>query len=76
MLTTDYCKSPPPHWTEGHQESFEHDGSSFGNLETVSHSFQSSQNIISDQCDQIGQVYKAFGNNKFAQISHILRQFL
>ena len=23
-----------------------------------------------------GQVFKAFGNNKFAQISHILRQFL
>ena len=23
-----------------------------------------------------GQIFKAFGNNKFAQISHILRQFL
>ena len=23
-----------------------------------------------------GQVFKAFGNNQFAQISHILRQFL
>ena len=25
---------------------------------------------------QFGQLYKAFGNNLFAQISHILRQFL
>ena len=23
-----------------------------------------------------GQLFKAFGNNQFAQISHILRQFL
>ena len=34
------------------------------------------------QCDQMGdflhfgQLFQAFGNNKFAQISHILRQFL
>ena len=25
---------------------------------------------------EFGQIFKAFGNNKFAQISHILRQFL
>ena len=35
-----------------------------------------------DQCDQIGrfiglgETLKAFGKNYFAQISHILRQFL
>ena len=28
------------------------------------------------QCDQIGQFFKACGNNNFAQITHIIRQFL
>ena len=38
--------------------------------------------VICGQCDQIGnvlhigQLFKAFGNNELAQISHILRQFL
>ena len=31
--------------------------------------------ILVDLLD-FGQVFKAFGNNYFAQISHILRQFL
>ena len=29
-----------------------------------------------DQCDQIGQPFKAAGNNYFAQIAHIFRQYL
>ena len=29
-----------------------------------------------NQCDQIGQLFKAFGYNSFAQISHMLRQVL
>ena len=38
--------------------------------------------VRSKQCDQIeqflhfGQLFQAFGNNYFSQISHILRQFL
>ena len=31
--------------------------------------------ILVDLLD-FGQLFKAFGNNKFVQISHILRQFL
>ena len=31
---------------------------------------------ILDDLLNFGQLFKAFGNNKFAQISHILRQFL
>ena len=31
--------------------------------------------ILGDLLD-FGQLFKAFGNNQFAQISHILRQFL
>ena len=38
-------------------------------------SLPSSVTRLGDVLD-FGQVFKAFGNNKFAQISHILRQFL
>ena len=31
---------------------------------------------ILDDLLNFGQLFKAFGNNKFAQISHIFRQFL
>ena len=31
---------------------------------------------ILDDLLNFGQLFKAFGNNKFAQISHILRHFL
>ena len=35
----------------------------------------SSMTTLGDLLD-IGQLFKAFGNNEFAQISHILSQFL
>ena len=31
--------------------------------------------VSCDQCDQIGQLFKACGNNYFAQIAHILGKF-
>ena len=31
--------------------------------------------VSCDQCDQIGQLFKACGNNYFAQIAHIFKNF-
>ena len=50
---------------------------SFGGRPYVHVQFESAYSVTrSGDLLDFGQLFKAFGNNQFAQISHILRQFL